>query len=297
MTFLAPADRRFFPPEVAMHVVKLACERPELRGRSLSTWDCTEIARELIRSGVVSAISAQTVQRILEHHKLKPWRTHLWLSPKAPRNAAFVEQVRQVCELYTRPLEAHEIVLSIDEKTSIQPRPRLAPTTAAKPQQPVRIEHEYKRVGAVNLLAAFDTRTGKVIGRCYDRKRQVEFIEFLEVLEREIPGAIRIIHVVLDNVRVHKGKLVQAWLAAHPRFVFHFTPVHCSWMNQVEQWFSILQRKRLRLADFADKADLAAKMLTFIDQYNEHAHPFNWNTKSVAKVMTWAERRCQLAAA
>ncbi len=280
-----------------MHVVKIACERPELRGRSLSTWDCTEIARELIRSGVVSTISAQTVQRILEHHKLKPWRTHLWLSPKAPRNAAFVEQVRQVCELYTRPLETYEIVLSIDEKTSIQPRPRLAPTTAAKPQQPVRIEHEYKRAGAVNLLAAFDTRTGKVIGRCYDRKRQVEFIEFLEVLEREIPAPIRIIHVVLDNVRVHKGKLVQAWLAAHPRFVFHFTPVHCSWMNQVEQWFSILQRKRLRLADFADKADLVAKILTFIEQYNEYAHPFNWNTKSVAKVMAWAERRCQLAAA
>jgi transposase len=281
-----------------MHVVKIACERPDLRGRSLSTWDCTEIARELIRSGVVTTISPQTVQRILAHHKLKPWRTHLWLSPKTPRDAAFVDQVRAVCALYTRPLAPDEVVLSVDEKTSIQPRPRLASTTAAGPgNRPVRVEHEYKRAGAVNLLAAFDTRTGRVIGRCYDRKRQVEFIDFLEVLDREIPAAIRTIHVVLDNVRVHKGKQVQAWLAAHPRFVFHFTPVHCSWMNQVEQWFSLLQRKRLRLADFADKADLTAKILAFIDQHNAYARPFNWGTKSVAKVMAWAERQLQKAAA
>jgi transposase len=280
-----------------MHAVKIACERPDLRGRSLSTWDCTEIARELICSGVVETISPQTVQRILEHHKLKPWRTHLWLSPKAPRNAAFIEQVRGICDLYTRELAPDEVVLSVDEKTSIQPRPRLAPTIAAKPKQPVRVEHEYKRAGAVNLLAAFDTRTGQVIGRCDDRKRQVEFIDFLEELERQIPATIRTIHVVLDNVRVHKGKQVQAWLAHHPRFVFHFTPVHCSWMNQVEQWFSILQRKRLRLADFADKVDLVAKILTFIDQHNEHAHPFNWTTKSAAKVMAWAERHLEKAAA
>ena len=236
-------------------------------------------------------MTQQTVQRILEHHKLKPWRTHIWLSPRAPRDAAFVEQVRGICDLYTRDLASDEMVLSVDEKTSIQPRPRLAPTTAAKPKQSVRVEHEYKRAGALNLLAAFDTRTGQVIGRCYDRKRQVEFMDLLEVLDREIPAAIRTIHVVLDNVRVHKGKLVQAWLSAHPRFSFHFTPVHCSWMNQVEQWFSILQRKRLRIADFADKADLAVRILAFIAQHNEHAHPFNWTTRSVAKVMAWAERR------
>lgn len=276
---------------MALHVVKIACERPDLRGRSLSTWDCTEIARELERTKVVVSISAQTVQRILDHHKLKPWRTHLWLSPKVERDAAFVAQVQALCDLYTRPLAAHEVVLSVDEKTSIQPRPRLAPTTPAAPTKPVRYEHEYKRAGALNLLAAFDTRTGRVIGGCYERKRQVEFIEFLETLDREIPASKTRVHVVLDNVRMHKGKQVQAWLAAHPRFRFHFTPVHCSWMNQVEQWFSILQRKRLRLPDFVDKADLATKIQEFITHYNLTAHPFNWTSKSAAKVMAWAERR------
>ena len=99
------------------------------------------------------------------------------------------------------------------------------------------------------------------------------------------------IHMVLDNLRMHKGKQVQAWLAKHPRFVFHHPPVHCSWMNQVEQWFSILQRKRLRIADFADKAELAERLLAFIREWNRDAHPFNWTTKSVAKVMAKCEPR------
>lgn len=282
---------------MALHIVKIACERPELRGRSLSTWDCQEIARELVRSKVVSAIRADTVRRVLEHHKLRPWRTHVWLSPKAPRDAAFVAQVRGICDLYTRDLAPDEVVLSVDEKTSIQPRPRLAPTTAASPGKPVRQEHEYKRVGALNLIASFDTRTGEVIGRCYDRKRQVEFIDFLEVLDREIAATVRTVHVVLDNVRVHKGKQVQAWLAAHPRFIFHFTPVHCSWMNQVEQWFGVVQRKRLRLADFGSKEALREAIAQFIAESNEHAHPYRWDQRSAAKVCAWAERRRLEAAA
>jgi hypothetical protein len=97
------------------------------------------------------------------------------------------------------------------------------------------------------------------------------------------------IHGVLDNVRMHKGKQVQAWLAKHPRFVFSFPPVHCSWMNQVEQWFSILQRKRLRIADFADKKHLTQRLMAFVVEWNEHAHPFQWSTKSVAKVMAKCE--------
>jgi transposase len=278
-----------FPPAVAIHVVRLACERPDRLGRSLSQWDCAELARQLIAEGMVTGISVATVRRILAAHQLKPWRHHVWLYPKQPRDTAFYATVSALIDLYTRPLHRDELVLSVDEKTSLQPRPRHAPTRPAQPQHlPNRYEHEYKRAGAFNLFAAFDTRSGQVYGHCYDRKRQREFIDFLEALDREIDEQIRTIHLVCDNVSTHHGKEVRTWLAKHPRFVMHFTPVHCSWMNQVEQWFSILQRKRLRIADFESKDHLRAKVDQFIKEWNQLAHPFNWSAKSVAKIMAEA---------
>ena len=274
---------------MAIHVVRLACERPETLGRSLSQWDCRELARQLIAEGIVADISAATVRRILRFHKLKPWRHHLWLSPKPPRDAAFYATVAELIELYTRPLRADEMVLCVDEKTSLQPRPRRHPTLPAHPQNlPNRCEHEYTRAGALNLFAAFDTRSGQVYGQCYDRKRQQECIAFLEQIDAEIDQPIKTIHLVCDNVSTHHGKEVQKWLAKHPRFVVHFTPVHCSWMNQVEQWFSIVQRKRLSIADFESKDHLRAKIAQFIQEWNQQAHPFNWSTKSVARVMAAA---------
>jgi hypothetical protein len=172
---------------VAVHLVKLACERPDRLGRSLSQWDCLELARQLEREGLVESISPETVRRILEHHKLKPWRHHLWLSPHTPHDALFSTRVAEVVDLHTRLLRADEIVLCMDEKTALQPRPRLHPTLPAMPGLPNRVEHEYRRAGAVNLLAAFDTRTGRLYGRCYGRKRQQEVIAFLEYLHAELP--------------------------------------------------------------------------------------------------------------
>ncbi|MCX7012260.1 MAG: IS630 family transposase [Candidatus Sumerlaeota bacterium] len=271
--------------------MKLACERPDGLGRSLSQWDCAELARQLEDESVVETISAQTVRRILWHHKLKPWRWHMWLTPNRPRDAAFYAAVTELIDLYTRPLGEDEVVLSVDEKTSLQPRPRKHPTKPAQPgNQANLVEHEYGRAGALQLFAAFDTRSGSVYGQCYARKRQHEFIAFLAHVEERIPTTVKIIHLVCDNLKVHSGRQVQEWLQKHPRFRFHFTPVHCSWMNQVEQWFSILQRKRFRIADFASVDDLRAKMDQFIAEWNQHAHPFNWTTKSVAKVMAKAPR-------
>jgi transposase len=267
----------------------LACERPDPLGRSLSQWDCTELARQLIATGIVEEISAATVRRILAAHQLKPWRQHVWLFPKQPRDAAFYVTVSELIELYTRPLRDDELVLSVDEKTSLQPRPRRSPTLPAQLQNiPNRSEYEYKRAGALNLFAAFDTRSGKVYGQCYDRKRQRECIAFLEALDLEIDERVRTIHLVCDNVSTHHEQEVQKWLFNHRRFVMHFTPVHCSWMNQVEQWFSILQRKRLRIVDFESKVHLDAKIRQFIREWNHHAHPFNWSTMSGAKVMAAA---------
>lgn len=147
------------------------------------------------------------------------------------------------------------------------------------------LEHEYVRKGATALLAAFDTRTGEVIGICRQRKRQVELIELLELLDRSTEPSVTLIHLVCDNVSTHHGKLVRAWLEKHPRFRMHFTPVHCSWMNQIEQWFSILRRKRLRAPNFADLADLKSKIASFIAEWNEIAHPFKWSPKSFEKIL------------
>jgi DDE superfamily endonuclease len=165
LTPLAAGPRAGFPPAVAIHVVRLACERPDPLGRSLSQWDCTELARQLIVEEIVEDISAATVRRILAAHQLKPWRHHVWLHPKQPRDAVFYATVSELIDLYTRPLRADEIVLSVDEKTSLQPRPRLAPTRPARPQNlPNRHEHEDTRAGALHLCAAFDTRSGQVDG-------------------------------------------------------------------------------------------------------------------------------------
>jgi hypothetical protein len=286
----------FFPPAVALYGVKMACERPEVVGRSLSQWDSAELALQVGHDGVVDQMSPQTVQRILAHHKLKPWRQHLWLSPKVPREAAFAAQVQERVALYTRPLGIWAMVLCVDENTRRQPRTRQAPTLAAQPGQPVRVEHEYIRQGALNLLAGFGTRTGQVYATTAERKRQGECLAFLEHVDREVARHITTIHVVLDHLRMHKGKQVQAWLVKHPRFVFHFPPGHCAWMNQVEQWFSILQRKRLQIADFADKKPLAQRLMAFVAAWNEYAHPFQWSTKSGAKVMAKCESPMHKAA-
>jgi hypothetical protein len=288
-TPLAVGPRGVFPPEVAIHVVRLACERPDQLSRSLSQWDGHELARQLIAEGSVEDISASTVRRILAAPQLKPWRHHLWLHPKHPRDAAFYATIADLIDLYTRPLRADERVLSVDEKTSRQPRPRLSPTLPAPPHhRPNHVEHEEKRAGALHLFAAFDTRSGKVYGHCYDRKRQREFLAFLAAVEGEVDAPIRTIPLVCDHVSTPHGKEVRKWFAQHPRVVVHFTPVHCSWMNQVEQWFSILQRTRLRMVDFASKDQLRAKLDQFIQEWNQQAHPLNWSTKSVAKIMAAA---------
>jgi transposase len=268
--------------------VALACTLPDDQGRSLAVWDCGELARQLVADGVVARISRETVRRILRGHDLKPWRCHPWLHPALPRDAAFVACVAALCLLPTRPPAPDEVVLSVDEKTSLQPRIRVHATRPAQRQRPVQVEHEYRRDGALHLFAAFDTRTGRVIGQCHRRKRAAEFLAFLAHLDGQYGAEIAHIHLVLDNVATHKTKAVQAWLAAHPRVECHFTPVHCSWLNPVEQWFSLLQRKRLRYAAFASLDDLHLKLRRFISQWNERAHPFAWTSTSVAKVMAKA---------
>jgi transposase len=247
------------------------------------------MARQLVAEEIVSTISPETVRNVLRQHQLRPWRWHAWLSHKVPRDDDYLERVRTIVDLYTRPLATDEQVLCVDEKTSLQPRRRHRPTRPARPGSPLLLEHEYARGGALNLFAAFDTRSGGVFGVTARRKRAVEFVAFLEAIEARTAPHIRTIHIVLDNLRVHKGRLARAWLADHPRIVLHFPPVHCSWINQVEQWFGIIQRKLLRLANYADCEALADAIAAYIARWNEHAHPFNWRTSSLTRVMATAQ--------
>lgn len=271
---------------MATYLTKLACELPDEVGRSLSLWTCAELARTLVRDAVVGAISPQTVQRLLQSSRLKPWRVHHWLSPKVPRDERFREIVLDLCDLYTRKAVRTERIVSLDELTSIQPRTRTAATKPAQPGLiPVRLEHEYERKGAWNLFAAFDIHSGKVIAQLHRRKRQKEAIALLEAIDKDTPNNVKTIHVVCDNISIHKGKLVRQWLECHPRCKMHYTPVHCSWMNQIEQWFSILRRKRLRAPNFVDLDDLAAKINQFVIEWNEVAHPFNWSAASFDKIL------------
>jgi hypothetical protein len=270
---------------VALHLVKRACELPEQAGRSLSQWDCAELAWQLIRDEVVASISPQTIQRMLMADRLKPWRSHVWLHPRKARDATFATQVRAVADLLTRLLGEHEIVLSLDEMTSLQPRPRRTATRPAQPGRPLQVEHEYRRAGATHPFAAFDTRSGQVYGVTTRRKRQVEYLTLLEHLDQTIPASVTTIHLLADNVSVHHGKRVRQWLTNRLRFVAHFTPVRCSWMNPVEQWFGILRRKRLRSPNFPDLAALQRAILQFIVEWNEIAHPFRWTTGSFEKIL------------
>ena len=270
---------------MSTYLVKLACELPDSADRSLSLCTCAELARTLQRDAIVESISPQTVQRILASYRLKPWRVHHWLSAKVERDEAFREIVLDLCDPYTRPTAPDERIVSIDELTSIQPRTRTAATKPAKPDLvPVRLEHEYERKGAWNLFAAFDIQSGQVFAQTHRRKRQIELIALLAEIDQQTPVMVKTIHVVADNVSIHKGKLTQAWLAAHPRFQMHYTPVHCSWMNQVEQWFSILRRKRLSAANFTNLDDLASKINRFVVEWNMVAHPVKWSAASFDKI-------------
>jgi hypothetical protein len=212
----------------------------------------------------------ETVRRILEHPTLKPWRHHLWLSPRTPRDAEFCARVSRIVELYTRPLREDERVRCVDEKTSLQPRSRLHAMRPAKPGLPNRVAHEDRRSGALKLFAAFDTRTGHVYSQSHARQRQHECIAFLAHLDASMPITITTIPISCDNARAHHGQDARRWL------------------NQVEQWFSTPQRQRLRIVAVASVGDLQAKLEQFMAEGNEVAHPFNWTTKSVAKVMAAA---------
>lgn len=216
-------------------------------------------------------IGKSQTHQILADADLKPHQVRSWLTSIDPD---FDTKRADVCGLYLNPPE-EAIVVSIDEKTGVQAKEPIRKEIPMEPGKPARREFEYKRHGVQALLAGLLVHTGQVIGEVYDRNSRVEFIDFLNRLESEIPTG-KDVHAILDNLQVHKTREVKAWLEAHPRWTFHFTPTHASWLNQVELFFSILTRRLLRRGIFNSKADLREQLLAFIDRYNPTAKPFAW---------------------
>jgi transposase len=237
----------------------------------VTAWTHQDIADALSAQGI--AISASQVGRILAAMHLDVTRVRGWLNRRD--DPEFWNRVRDVCGLYLHCPD-NAIVVSVDEKTSVQAKERKHKDQPAKAGRRKRHEWEYIRHGTASLFAALDVHSGEVLAEPISGKNDsTNFCDFLEQIERTIDPTLEI-HVVLDNGSSHTSKYTRAWFAAHPRWVAHLTPPHASWVNQVEMFFSILQRKVIKNGNFTSRDDLIAKMLRFIADYDQKAKPFKW---------------------
>jgi transposase len=218
-------------------------------------------------------ISAAQIGRVLKALSIKVHRVRGWLN--RPADPDFAAKAAAVCDLYLNP-PPNTVLLSLDEKTSIQAKSRKHPTRPAAPGQAEHREFEYTRHGTASLMAAMDVRNGQVLGRIIGRNNSATFIGFVHELDQMIHPDLDI-HLILDNGSSHTSKATRTWLAAHPRFKVTYTPKHASWLNQIELFFSILTRRLLRRGEFSSRQDLADKIENFIEVYDRTAKPFRWS--------------------
>jgi transposase len=259
-------------------LVKLVTEEPP---SGATRWTMEALAEQMAAHGV--PISASQCWRICKALDLKPWQVESWMTSHDPD---FWEKAGDVCGLYLDPPE-NAVVWSIDEKTGIQAKSRINPTKPALPAtpatersprapgKPVRREFEYRRNGTAALFAALDVHQGGVAGWVTDSTRSENFVDFLTDLVAQTPAGLDL-HCIVDNLSAHKTPLVSEFLTANPHVHMHFTPTHASWLNQVELFFSILERRLLRRGEFDSVDHLAERIIAFIKDYNRRAAPFRW---------------------
>jgi hypothetical protein len=281
-----------FPPLDKAIVKAIACEAVYQTGlpvSRLSTADLTAQARRALSK----PISPSTVWRMLDADAIKPWRYKYWLFPRDPQ---FAEKAGRVLDLYAgiwqgEPLEARDYIISADEKTSIQARIRCHPSLPVAPGRPTYIEHEYERGGALQYLAAWDVRRGYIMGRCEPTTGIDPFGRLVaQVMERLPYRAAKRVFWVVDNGSSHRGQAAAARLAqAYPTLILVHTPTHASWLNQVEIYFSIIQRKVLTPNDFADLAAVEQRLRLYEELSNQRPRPFEWKFTR-AELAVWLER-------
>jgi transposase len=248
--------------------------------RNATHWSTRAMAR---RAG----LSQTAVARIWRAFGLRPHRSETF---KLSSDPAFVEKVRDVVGLYLNPPE-RALVLCVDEKPQIQAAHGTAPTLPMRPGQAERRTHDYRRHGTLDLFAALDVRAGTVVGSCERRHRSVEFRAFLDRVERAVPPGLEV-HLVLDNLKTHKTKMIHDWLAKRPHVHLHFTPTSASWLNLVECWFALLSRRRLERGAFTGTGDLEAAIHAYIAETNADPKPFVW-TKTADDILASVARFCQ----
>ena len=227
-------------------------------------WSCRTMAK-------AQGVSKATVNRIWQSHQLKPHRTKGF---KLSRDPDFLRKLTDVVGLYLNP-PAKALVLCVDEKSQIQALDRTQPGLPLKKGRCGTITHDYKRNGTTTLFAALEIAQGQVIGQCYARHRHQEFLKFLQRLDAEFPGEVRL-PVVMDNYGTHKHPRVQRWLKRHDRFITHFVPTSASWLNLVERWFGELTGKRIRRGVFISVEDLQQAIEEFLAAWNDDPKPFVW---------------------
>lgn len=257
-------------------VMAAACRSPRELGVDRNTWTHESLRDALVEEGWVRKISTSEVGRILEEADLKPYRVRSWCHSTDPD---FEAKMRGIVRLYVRrPLG--EPVLCVDEKTGMQALSRSRDLQPAGPGRRGRQEFEYRRHGTRCLFACFNVGTGKVLGRCTQTRTREDFFSFLDGVAATYRQAR--VHLILDNLNTHRdtgqGQFITEWNRGHGnRFVFHYTPTHGSWLNQVELWFAIVTRRVLRHGNFRTLDELVAAIEMFIDDWNAwEAHPFRW---------------------
>ncbi len=275
---------RIFGSEVVAGVKALACEPPEESGVPLSRWCSMELASHAVTEGLVDAISSSTVRRWLHADAIKPWRYRSWIFPRDPD---FATKAARVLDLYARvfdgvPLGPDDYVISADEKSQLQALARCHPGRPSGPGHIGQVEFEYKRGGTLAYMGAYDVHHARLFGSVAEKTGIVPFMDLVErVMTLEPYASARRIYWVVDNGSSHNGqRSIDRMAAAWPNARLVHLPVHASWLNQIEIVFSVIQRKVIKPADFADLAALADRLERFEDRYNRTARPFDWHFTS-----------------